>query len=140
MQLELITPEKVVLSQEVDELILDTPKGQIAVLPHHTNLLTKISPGEMVVKSHGKESYLAVTGGFLEISNGKITLLADFAVKSEEIIVEQAMKAQDRAKEALKKKESLSQQDYALASSELQKAIAQLHVANRRKRQRIPQG
>lgn len=138
MQLELITPEKVVLSQEIDELILNTPKGQIAILPHHANLLTKIAPGEMVVKSHGKESYLAVTGGFLEISNGKISILADFAVKSEEIIVEQAMKAEERANDMLKKKEEgISERDYALASSELQKAIAQLHVANKRKKQRV---
>lgn len=138
MQLELITPEKVVLSQEIDELILNTPKGQIAILPHHANLLTKISPGEMIVKHRDKELYLAVTGGFLEISNGKISILADFAVKSEEIVVEQALKAQERAKDTLKKKEEgISERDYALASSELQKAIAQLHVANKRKRAKM---
>lgn len=138
MQLELITPEKVVLSQEIDELILNTTKGQIAILPHHANLLTKIAPGEMIVKSHGKESYLAVTGGFLEISDGKISILADFAVKSEDIIVDQAVKAQERAKEMLRKKEEgISERDYALATSELQKAIAQLHVANKRKRAKI---
>lgn len=138
MQFELVTPEKIVLSQEIDELLVTTPQGQIAILPHHVQLLTKVLPGEMVVKSKGKEMYLAVTGGFLEVNDEKITLLADYAVRSEDIEVEKALKAHERAKEMLKKKqEDISERDFALAQGELRRSILELQVANKRKRQRV---
>ncbi len=138
MQFELITPEKVILKQEIDELVVQTAQGQITILPHHTQLLTKVLPGEMTVKSGGKEMFLAVTGGFLEVNNGQITLLADYAVRSEEIEVEKALKAQERAKEVLKKKEEgISDRDFALAQGDLRRSILELQVANKRKRQRV---
>lgn len=138
MHFELVTPEKVILKQEIDELLVQTPKGQIAILPHHAQLLTKVLPGEMVVKVNGKEEFLAVTGGFLEVSDNKITLLADYAVRSHEIEVEKALKARDRAQEILKKKEeTISDRDLALAEGELRRSILELHVANKRKKQRV---
>ena len=138
MLFELVTPEKIVLSQEIDELLVTTPQGQIAILPHHVQLLTKVLPGEMVVKSKGKEMYLAVTGGFLEVNDEKITLLADYAVRSEDIEVEKALKANERAKEMLKKKqEDISERDFALAQGELRRSILELQVASKRKRQRV---
>ena len=138
MQLELITPEKVVLQQEIDELVVQAPQGQLAILPHHAQLLTKVTEGEMIVKIDGKEHYLAVTGGFLEVRNNKITILADYAVRSEEIEIEKAMKAQERAKEMLKKKEEgISERDFAIAQSDLRRSLLELHVANKRKRQRV---
>lgn len=137
MLFELVTPEKVVLQQEIDELQVLTPKGQIAILPNHAQLLTKVLAGEMVVKINGKEEFLAVTGGFLEVSNNKITLLADYAVRSHEIEVEKALKARDRAQEILKRKdEKMSERDLAMAEGELRRSILELHVANRRKKQR----
>jgi F-type H+-transporting ATPase subunit epsilon len=137
MQLELITPEKVVLRDEVDELSVYTPQGQITILPHHANLITKVIPGEMIVKTQGKEYFLAVTGGFLEVANNKITILADYAVRSEDIEVEKALKAQEKAREILKKKqEGISERDFALAEADLRKSILELHVANKRRRQK----
>ena len=60
--LEIITPEKVVYSDEVNEIIVQTVNGEIAILPHHVNLLTQISPGEMIVKKGIILQHLAVTG------------------------------------------------------------------------------
>jgi F-type H+-transporting ATPase subunit epsilon len=138
MLFELVTPEKVILKQEIDELQVLTPKGQIAILPHHTQLLTKVLPGEMVVKIGGKEEFLAVTGGFLEVRDNTITLLADYAIRSHEIEVEKALKARDRAQEVLKKrKEAISDRDLAMAEGELRRSILELHVANRRRKQRV---
>lgn len=138
MQLELITPEKIVLKQEIDALIVETSQGQITILPSHANLVTKVSPGEMIIKVGGRELSLAVTGGFLEIHNDTITILADYAVRSEDIEADKALKAQERAREILKRKaENISEQDLALAESELRRSVLELHVVNKRKRQRV---
>jgi len=113
--------------------VVTTASGEIAVLPHHVNLFTKVEPGEMTIKIGGKDQFLAITGGFLEVSNNKITLLADYAVRADEIEVGKALEAQKRAEEILKKKESgISAQDLAAAQGDLRRAILELKVANRR--------
>lgn len=99
-------------------------------------------PGEMTVKIKGKEKYYAITGGFLEVNEDSVTILADYAVESEEIEVEKALEAKKRAEEILKKtKEKVSDRDFAIAQAELRRAVMELHVANRRRRARssIPQ-
>ncbi len=133
MQLEIITPEKIIYKGDVDEIIVNTADGEIAVLPHHVNLFSKVMPGEVTLKVGGKNQYLAITGGFLEVSKNKVTMLADYAIHAEEIDVEKALEAQKRAEELLKKKkEGLSEQDFAVAQGELGRAILELHVARRR--------
>lgn len=138
MQFELITPEKIVLKEDIDELMVHTPKGQIAILPHHASLMTKVTSGELIAKKHGKEQYIALTGGFLEVQNGVITLLADYAIRSEEIEIEKSLKAQERAREMLKKKEEgISERDFAVAQADLRKAILEIHVGNKRRKTRV---
>lgn len=141
MHLEVITPDKKVLSEEIEELTINTPNGQIGILPHHVHLVTKVIPGEMIVKTKGKQQYFAITGGFLEVNNDQVTILADYAVHSEEIEVEKVLEAKKRAEEVLKKtKEKVSEKDFAIAQADLRRAVLELHVANRRRRQRsIPQ-
>lgn len=135
MQLEIITPEKQVFKEEVDEVVAQTRDGEIAILPHHVNLLTQVTPGELVIKSKGKEYYLAITGGFLEVNKNVVTILADYAVRAEHIEVEKAIEAQKRAEEMMKKsKEQISQRDFAVASSELRRSLLELKVAKRRRR------
>ena len=63
LQLEVITPEKIVYKEEVDEVVVPTENGEIAILPHHVNLVTKIAPGEMMVKTGKTEHFMAITGG-----------------------------------------------------------------------------
>lgn len=142
MQLEVITPDKKILSEEIDGLNVNTPNGHIGILPHHVHFVTKVIPGEMTVKIKGKEKYYAITGGFLEVNEDKVTILADYAVESEKIEVEKALEAKKRAEEILKKtKEKVSDRDFAFAQAELRRAVMELHVANRRRRIRtsIPQ-
>lgn len=143
MHLDVITPDKKVLSEDIDGLSVNTPNGHIGILPHHVHLVTKVIPGEMTVKIKGKEKYYAVTGGFLEVNEDIVTILADYAVESEQIEVEKALEAKKRAEEVLKKtKEKVSEKDFAIAQADLRRAVLQLHVANRRRRTRstIPQG
>lgn len=137
MLLNVITPNKTVFSEEIQELTVSTPGGQIGILPHHMPLVTSVLPGEMIMKIKGKESYYAVTGGFLEVNDKGVTLLADYAVHSDEIEVEKAVAAKKRAEEVLKRvKEGVSERDFALAQSDLRRAVSELHVASRRRRER----
>ena len=135
MDLEIVTPEKTIFKDTIDEITLTTADGEIGVLPNHVNLFTKVMPGEVTIKYNKKELYMAITGGFLEVSNNKLTLLADYAVRAEEIEIEQAVEAQKRAEAVLKKaKEEVDDRTFADAQGELRRAILELHVAKRRHR------
>lgn len=135
MHLEIITPEKSVLDEEIEELLVPTDKGQIGILPHHISLVTKLAQGEMVIKSKGKNLFFAITGGFLEVKKDKITILADYAEHAQDIDVEKAQEAQNRAEELLsKKKEILSREEVIKLESELRRSLLQQHIAQRHKR------
>ena len=133
MNLKIISPEKVLFDGEIDELIAPTVNGEIAILPNHADLLTQLDSGEMTVKTKGKEHHIGATGGFLQITNGEITVLVDFAVVSEEVNTQKALEAQKRAEEVLKRqKEGVNERDFAAAQSDMRKAIMELKVARRR--------
>lgn len=135
MLLEIITPEKTVLKEDVDEIRVPTAKGQIGILPHHTNMVTNLDAGELIMKNKGKEAVYAVTGGFLQVYNNTVTVMADYAAYVEDIDIEQAIAAQKRAEEILKKgKEQVSEQDFAIAEAELRKSILNINIGRRRKR------
>lgn len=134
MIFEIITPEKIVFQEEVDEITAPTATGEITILPNHVGLLTKIVPGELTIKKGTQTRFFAVTGGFLEVEKDKITILADYAVRSEEIEVAAAIEAQKRAERLMKEaKEKASEKDFALAEGELRRAILELKVAHRRR-------
>lgn len=138
MKLEIVTPEKIIYSGDVDQITAETTDGRIAILPHHVNLFTKIKPGELHLKIADKEQFLAITGGFVEVSNNKVTILADYAVRTEEIDVEKALAAQKRAEELLKKKEGqLTDREYAELQGALGRALLELDLANRRRRRKV---
>ena len=130
--LEIITPEKVVYSDEVSEIVVQTVNGEIAILPHHVNLLTQISPGEMIVKKANSLQHLAVTGGFLEVMNNKVSILAEYAIKAQDIEVEKAMEAKKRAEKVMKEKST--DNEIKVAQAEIMKAILELKVATRHKK------
>ncbi len=135
---QIITPEKVVLQDEVDEVIAPTTNGQISILPNHVSLLARVTNGELITKKADKETLLAVTGGFLEVGNNKVTLLADYAVHSADINVAKAEEAKARAEKLMAEK--TSEEDFVIANSELQKALLELKVATRRKQRPLPPG
>lgn len=132
---EVISPEKVVYKDEVEEVVLPTASGQIAILPNHISLFTQIIPGEIIIKKAGKEQYMAITGGFLEVNNNNVSILADYAVRSEDIEVSKALEAQKRAEKIVKESgEKTSQKDFALAQAEFLRSILELKVASRRRK------
>ncbi len=133
MNLKIISPEKVIYEGEIDEIIAPTINGEIGILPNHVDLLTQLDSGELTIKFKGKEQHIALTGGFLQITKGEVSVLADYAVRSEEINTQKALEAQKRAEEILKKKgENITVRDFAAAQSEFNRAIVELKVARRR--------
>ena len=131
LQLHILTPEKDILKQEADEVIIPTTAGVIGVLPEHTPLVSQIAPGEILVKHAGKTSPLAVFGGFAEVSDDNVTILADYAAHVEDIELAKVEEAKERAEKLMKEK--LSQVDMIHAEAELQKALMQLKVVRKYK-------
>lgn len=129
LQLKIVTPEKQVLDESVDMVILPTSEGEIGVLPHHANLMAKLIPGELKIKRGGKVESLAVGGGFLQVANNTLTIMTDLAT-SEVDIDEKAMEeARKRAQEALSQK--LTDEEYAETMAVLEKSLAQLKIKRR---------
>lgn len=133
MNLKVITPEKVFFDGPINEVIVPTPNGEIAILPGHVNLLTQVSDGEVIIKSSSKDQYLAVTNGFLQIQKDEVSLISDFAIRSDEIDAKKAQDAQKQAQERMQNTKDSTEQDMALAQAEMRRAILQLNVLNRRR-------
>lgn len=129
--LNVITPTKVVLSEEIDELTIPTVNGEISILPNHIDLLTKVTPGEMIIRRNNKIEPFAIAGGFLEISNNKINVLADLALHVDDIEVSKVEEAKQRAEKAMKEKDK--EIEYEQLQDDIRKATLQLKVARKHK-------
>ena len=101
LTLEIVTAERIVYSEEVDTLVAPGIEGELGILPNHSPLLTIMQPGEIRVDKDGEETYIAVSGGFLEVIGNEATILADTAERSEEIDESRAQAAIDRAQERI---------------------------------------
>src|SRR5579864_3294430 len=101
LHVELVTAEGRVLSQEADFVLAPGVDGEIGVLPRHIPLLTPLKTGEVTVRNDGRDEYLFVAGGFLEVLPDKVVILADVAERAEEIDEAAAEEARKRAEEAL---------------------------------------
>ncbi len=132
MHITVVTPEKTILDQEADELIVPTTAGQITILPHHVPLFTQLAEGEIIIKLHGRDEQLVVVGGFLEVNEKSITVLADYAVHGKDISAAKAEEAKQRAERAMKEKKS--DIDFATAEAEFRRALLELKVANKYKK------
>ena len=129
--LEIVTPEKIVVSQEVDSVVAPGSDGEFGVLPGHIHFLTGIVPGELRYNTDtGKES-MAVTTGFAEVSNDKVSILVDAAEKTSEIDAERARKAMERARERLGKDRRAEDIDTLRAEAALRRAIVRIRIVEK---------
>lgn len=129
LYLEVITPEKVVVSQEADSVVAPGTLGEFGVLPEHVAFLSGIVPGELRYSLDGKTESLAVTTGFSEVFNNRVSVLVDAAEIGHEIDVERARRALERAKERLEKDRGSEDIDFLRAEAALKRAIARIKVA-----------
>ena len=134
MRLEIVTAERVVYSEDVSILVAPGIDGELGILPRHAPLLTVLKPGEIRVVRDGESSYMAVSGGFMEVLGNKVTILADTAEHSEEIDIERTEEALRRAQERIVAHSSDS--DLARAVASLRRSQARLKVGQRRRRRR----
>lgn len=132
LHLQIITPEKTVFDDEVAQVGLPTQLGQITVLPHHVSLITTVEPGEIVFEHNHRISRLAAGFGFAQVARDEVKVLVDLAAPEEEIEEKKIEEAKRAAEEALKQKHILSEEEYALAAANLQKALVQLKIKRRR--------
>ena len=131
MQLEIITAEQQVYSDEVEMLVAPGLEGQLGILPHHAPLMTALQPGEILIRKDGGDSFLAVSGGFMEVMGDRVTILADTCERSDEIDEQRAQQAIERARERIGNQESDIQLEQAMTS--LRRAQVRLNVARRRR-------
>lgn len=133
LHLQIITPEKTVFDDDVDQVSLPTENGEITILPHHVGLVTTIQTGELIYKKHQKETHLAAGFGFAQVGKNSVKVLVDLAAPEEEIQEKAIEEAKKQAEEALKQKHLLSEEEYATAAANLQKSLAQLRIKRRRR-------
>ena len=136
MRLEVITAERRVYSDDVEVLVAPGIDGELGILPHHSPLMTALQPGEIMIRKDNEETFLAVSGGFLEVMGNQVTILADACERSDEIDEEQARLAMQEAQERLATRtEDL---DLEAATAAVRRAGTRLMVARRRRPRERP--
>ncbi len=137
MRLEIITAEREVYSDEVDILVAPGIEGELGILPHHSPLMTALQPGEIRIRKDGEDVFMAVSSGFLEVMDNKVTILADTAERSDEIDEARVQDAMRRAEERIQRRESDMDLERAVAA--LRRSQARLRVVQRRRSRPTPQ-
>jgi F-type H+-transporting ATPase subunit epsilon len=135
IKLEIVTAEKLVYSEEVDEVIAPGIDGELGILPHHAPLMTMLQPGVLTVKKDGDEINMAVSGGFMEVRPERIIILADAAERAEEIDIARAEEARQRAEQARAGAPAGAEAALA-AEASLKRSLIRLKVAQRRRREK----
>lgn len=137
LHFELITPERVVVSKEIDSVSIPTPEGEVTILPNHIPLVSLLVPGELVLRVGSETEHVAVSSGFLQISsNSSVKVLVDTAEKAEEIKIDLAQDAKQRALEAMKTQPD--KMAYFKAKLQHDKSLVRLKVAKRRQKHNYP--
>jgi F-type H+-transporting ATPase subunit epsilon len=131
LRLEIVTPETTAYSEDVEMVTLPGSEGELGVYPNHVPLLTTLNPGELRVLKGGRETFLAIGEGFVEITASTVSVLTDMALEATAIDESAAETAVARAKAAMK--DDLGKEEVAAVQASLQKALAQLHVKRRRR-------
>lgn len=134
IHLEIVTAERVVLSDDVDQINVPTKDGRIGILPRHAPLLTILDIGELDIIKKGEHTPFALAGGFMEVLPNRVTILADTVERADEIDEARAERARQRAEERLRQRQG--DRDMALAEAELRRAMVRLKVAQLKKMRR----
>ena len=131
LHLEIVTPEKVLESREVDTLIAPGTEGEFGILPGHINFLSGIVPGELRYNDGSKWVYICVTSGFAEVSGDRVSILVDSAERADDIDLVRAQSSMERAKERLAKDRSSKDIDFLRAEAALKRATARIKTAKK---------
>ena len=131
LKLEIVTPQGVAFSEDVEMVTFPGIEGQMGVYPQHVPLITMIVPGEIIVNRAGTESFLAVGEGLVEVTAKKVAIVTDMAIPSDKIDEARVEEARQRAEARLREK--LSDEEVASVNASLVRSVAQLQVRRRRR-------
>jgi F-type H+-transporting ATPase subunit epsilon len=129
LKLEIVTPEAVAFSADVEMVTLPAIDGQLGIYPQHVPIMTQMQPGEVIVRQGGRDHSLAVGEGLIEITGDQVSLLTDMAIPAEQIDEAKVEEARQRAEARLKEK--LSDEEVAAVNGSLARSLAQLRVKRR---------
>ncbi|MFW6324841.1 MAG: F0F1 ATP synthase subunit epsilon [Desulfovibrionales bacterium] len=124
IKLEIVTPDRMVLSEDVEYIGAPGIQGEFGVLPNHIPFLSALGIGSLFYKKDGRRHYVFVAGGFAEVSSEKMTILAEISEKAEEIDVERAQRARERAESRLQ--QAKDRVEYARVQAQLSRALTRL--------------
>ena len=135
LRLEIITAERIVLTEEMVESVrVPGADGVVGILPRHAPLMTTLAPGELIMRKGEEEESFFVTGGFLEVRDNQVAVLADASERAEEIDIARAEEARHRAEEALSEKRDGA--ELAAAEAAMRRALIRLRLAQQVRRRR----
>ena len=132
LAVEIVTPSRILVQEQVDELNVPGEEGYLGILPGHTALLTNLGQGELMYRRGEQRRYLAIFGGYMEVHDDHVTVLADIAERAEEIDRARAEAARDRAEQRLRDIHGPRHRLRAGPSSALMRAMIRLQVAAHR--------
>lgn len=131
IQFKIVTPERTVFEDTIDQVTLPVMDGEVTILPNHRSYIAALKAGEIVVKSAGKEISMAVAGGFIEFNQNNLVVLADKAERAEEIDLARAEEAKKRAEELMKERVSMDDTEYARVAALVEKESNRVRVAKK---------
>jgi F-type H+-transporting ATPase subunit epsilon len=131
LRLEIVTPEAKTYSEDVEMVTLPAVEGEMGIYPQHVPLVTQIVPGEIMVRKDGRDFFLAVGEGFVQITAERVAIMADMAIRAEGIDEAKAEEARKRAEARLTEK--IDDDEAAMVSAALAQSLAQLKVKRRQR-------
>ncbi len=132
LKLEIVTPEAKTYSEDVEMVTMPGVEGEMGIYPMHVPLMTQVVAGELTVRKDGREYFLAIGDGFVEITADKVAIMTDMAIRAEQIDEAKAEEARKRAESRLQEK--LTDEETAMVSAALMHSLAQLKVKRRQQR------
>jgi len=134
--LDIVTPQREVYSHEADSITVPTTQGTVGVLPKHTNLFSLLTEGEIKIQEKNKSTFLAIGGGFMEVSHDRVLILVSRAVHADELNEAEIKKAQTEARDLLKQKGKIEER--AAAQAMLRRSVIEMAVLRRHKKRQPP--
>ena len=131
LKLEIVTPEAIVFSEDVDMVTIPAVEGEMGIYPQHVRLITQVVPGEIIVTKDGQDRYLAVGEGLVEVTANQVSIVTDMAIPAENI--DEAKAAEARARAEARLREKISDEEVASVNASLVRSLAQLQVRKRRR-------
>jgi F-type H+-transporting ATPase subunit epsilon len=129
LKLEIVTPDAKAYSEDVEMVTLPGAEGEMGIYPQHVPVLTQIVPGEIIARKDGRDHFLAVGEGFVEITGQRVAIMTDMAIRAENVDEAKAEEARQRAEARLA--EHLDEEEAAMVSAALAHSLAQLKVKRR---------